>query len=98
MTIYCDIDGTLTDDPKQAGGKLRVNILSQLKAAIAAGHEVVLWSGRGRTYVNSFADLHGIKAIACLKKPDLVVDDTAEVRPGARYRPITPEQFLTKKL
>ena len=99
MTIYCDIDGTLTDKPHHSHGAPRHDVIQKLKDAIKLGHDVVLWSGRDADYVKGFAKEHGIKAIACLSKPKLVVDDKTDIRhlPGdARYKPITPEEFLKK--
>jgi len=101
MPIYCDIDGTLTDKPHHSHGAPRPDVIQRLKDAIKLGHEVVLWSGRGSTYVKSFAIQYGIDAIACLSKPTLVVDDKPDIRhlPGdVRYKPITPEEFLKKDL
>ena len=102
MTIYCDIDGTLTSDPHSAYGKPRPDIILKLKEAIELyGYDVVLWSGRSADYVKAFAEEHGINAIACLSKPNLVVDDKSEIRhlpKEDRYRPITPEEFLKREL
>ena len=97
MTIYCDIDGTLTDAPHHPYGKPREDIIQKLIDAIDLGHDVVLWSGRSATYVKAFASQYGIDAIACLSKPQLVIDDKPEIRhlpKEDRYKPITPEEFL----
>ncbi len=101
LTIYCDIDGTLTDTPHQPGGEPRYDVIKKLKLAISRGHDVILWSGRKATYVRAFAKKHGIEAVAFLSKPELVIDDKLEVRhlpKEDRYKPITPEEFLARKL
>ncbi len=98
MTIYCDIDGTLTDLPHAAGGAPRKDVIERLKLYIKRGHSVILWSANGAVYVEQFASEHGIEALACLKKPDMIIDDKKNIRPHGKDIPVLPEEFLRLRL
>lgn len=97
MTVYCDIDGTLTDSPERPNGAPRLDVIEHVKEWIAAGHDVILWSARGREYATEQAHRFGIEPLACLGKPGLIVDDKKEIRPRGRANPISPEQFMNEK-
>lgn len=79
--IYCDVDGTLTEAPESRWGKPRLDVIGRIKDAIGEGDVVVLWSGAGAEYAEAFAERYGIKARACLSKPDLLIDDVPSLRP-----------------
>lgn len=91
--IYCDIDGTLTEDSEGAFGVLREDVLEKLRTYLERTPDtrLVLWSGRGGEYAQQFAEAHGIDADYCIAKPHLVIDDNPRIRP---YRLVSPEEFL----
>lgn len=86
MTIYVDIDGTLTRDGEGPNGEPRQDIINVLQSAIAFGHEVVVWSAQGGEYAEGFCREHHIHPTAALGKPDIYVDDRESIRgPGAKH-------------
>ena len=94
MMIYVDIDGTLTTSQNKRRGQPWPEMLDRVRELIAAGHSVVLWSGSSR-YARAFAKRHHIDAVACLAKPNMLVDN--QVRKWGnrlKNRTISPEQFL----
>lgn len=78
--IYCDIDGTLTDNGDAVGPAIpsRVQAIKKL----CESNDVVVWSGRGLRYAREFCEQHDIKAVAALGKPTKLYDDNPEIRPG----------------
>jgi len=95
MRIFCDIDGTLTDNPQKRWGNPRPEMIAKINDLIEKGNKVILWSAGGTCYAKAFAKSHGIKAIACLAKPDIMVDDKKTIR--TRGIPImSPDEFLCK--
>jgi hydroxymethylpyrimidine pyrophosphatase-like HAD family hydrolase len=90
MVIYCDIDGTLTTAPENGWGPLCPKVISGVKEAIEAGHEVILWSGRGKRYAEAFAEKHDLKVVCCLSKPDMIIDDNHDIRPKNRLWRLSP--------
>lgn len=101
MTVYVDIDGTLTKEQRAKSAfrsALREDVIAKVKAFIAAGHDVILWSG-SKHYAKRVAKLLGIKAIACLAKPDVIVEN----QPGRwarrfKARMMLPEAFAVVEL
>lgn len=94
--IYCDIDGTLTLTPDEPNGEPRHALIRRLRDLADAGCVVILWSAMGGEYCAAFADRHRIKAVACLPKPDLLIDDNLGIRPRTSMGVVTPEEFLAK--
>lgn len=97
MTIYVDVDGTLTS--KQQGRSAfkappRQDVIDKVKNLIAAGHEVVIWTGNTR-YAHKVCELYGIPAVAAVRKPDLIVDNQLRrTRLRLSNKVVTPEEFL----
>jgi hydroxymethylpyrimidine pyrophosphatase-like HAD family hydrolase len=97
MRIFVDVDGTLThiQPGKPVTAPPRQDVVDKVKALIEAGHVVVVWSGKGARHARMAAKLLGIKAVACLRKPHLIIDDEAEkVALKLARSVITPEKFL----
>ncbi len=93
LPIYVDIDGTLTDVPNAMWGSVHPERIAYIQKLIAEGVEVYLWSGGGAKYARNFAKRHDIFPAACLGKPDWLVDDNANIRPGGLRR-VAPEEFF----
>ena len=98
MTYYVDIDGTLTTKQRrywwrQPNG-IREDVVAKVRALIADGHEVILWSG-GTGYAKRAAREMGIDGVTCIGKPNVLVDNERR-RWGNRLknRMITPEDFV----
>ena len=91
MKIYCDIDGTLTDEPFKKWGKPKQERIDKLKQLIQEGHQVILWSGGGTRYARQFAKKYGIRATAAVGKPDVIIDDNPKIRPTKRTTYLSPE-------
>jgi hydroxymethylpyrimidine pyrophosphatase-like HAD family hydrolase len=99
MRFFVDVDGTLTY--KQCSRSidkvpLRSDVINLVKKLITEGHEVIIWTGN-TGYAKRVAKTLGIDAIACVGKPDVIVDNEQH-RFGKklRRRVITPEQFIEK--
>ena len=92
--LYIDIDGTLTNSPKNKWAEPRQPVIDLVKKRITAGDQVVVWSARGSLYAEQFTRKHGIAAVACLGKPGWLIDDNPEVRPAGRLEVLSPDQFL----
>lgn len=88
--IFVDIDGTLTSEPNKPQGAPIASRVERVKEFVASGDEVILWSARGREYVEAFAAKNGIGNVTCVSKPDLVIDDNPTIRPAARMPIIDP--------
>jgi len=78
--IYCDIDGTLTDEPHHPYGTPLCKSIEAIKLLIEKGAQVILWSATGEEYARQFAEQHNIKAYMCLAKPDFYIDDRKDIR------------------
>ena len=91
---YIDIDGTITDLPGKQGGNPIQARLELIKEMIAAGKQVVIWSGGGTAYVKRFCLANGIVGATMIGKPELVVDDNPDIRPKGRMRVMAPEKFF----
>jgi len=89
-----DIDGTLTDKQRR-WAEPNHDTINKVKQMIADGYNVVVWSGSGH-YARRFCKKYGIKPFLCIGKPDLVVDNQAEIRNSRRMPILTPKQFLEK--
>lgn len=100
MTIYVDIDGTLTAEQRAKSiyrSKPREDVIAKVREFIAAGHDVVLWSG-SRRYARRAAKLFGLKAIACLAKPDMIIENqVGRWAKRLKKRMVLPEVFAGLK-
>jgi len=101
MTIFCDIDGTLT--MKSARSLVpRKNAIAQIKKLIAQKKDdAIVWSGKGKAYAERFCAQHGIRPSAIIGKPDVVIDDRETPRQRVRWcgHPVTyisPEDFAKR--
>jgi hydroxymethylpyrimidine pyrophosphatase-like HAD family hydrolase len=99
MIFFLDIDGTLSSVQKTKSVfkcPLRQDVIDKVKKLQSEGHEIVLWSGSSK-YAFAVSQQLGINAIACVRKPDIIVDNQVG-RWGKRLknRTISPEDFLVK--
>lgn len=94
LPIYCDIDGTLTDAPAARWGNPNTRLIEALQELIANGRSVVLWSAGGAEYAQAFAERYKIAAIACLGKPQIIIDDIPTLRSPGLIIQTSPEGFL----
>ena len=94
MTIYIDIDGTLTHKPDGPWGKPRRDAIELVRGLTGGEHTIVLWSAQGERYVRRFAIAHDLSPDYCLSKPDLLVDDRKDIRPAEKMPLISPEEFV----
>ncbi len=86
QTVYVDVDGTLVFWPGNRPGRyprkgesghgedpaINTKLVERLKASDA---DIVIWSRGGKTHAEWAAKFCDIDAVACLSKPDLMVDD-----------------------
>ena len=93
MTIYCDIDGTLTDNPRGPWGNPNTENIAAIRSVIAAGHTVIMWSATGEKYAKEFSKKYDIQAHAMLGKPDVCFDDWLSLRPSDRMKILPPEKM-----
>ena len=93
MTLYFDIDGTLTHDGEHKWGMPNSDLIDAVRAAKKNGHFVVLWSARGATYAKAFARRYRFSANAYLAKPDVCFDDIKSIRPPEKMRVLGPEKI-----
>ena len=93
MRIFVDIDGTLTRDGEQPWGEPQKDVMETVRSAIAAGHEVVIWSAQGAEYADVFCHQYHLHPTACLGKPDIYVDDHEGIRPGKRMEWVKPAEL-----
>lgn len=95
MTVFFDIDGTLTRHQK-IWDEPRNDMMDECRRLIAEGHNVVVWS-RTRRYAKAFCRKHGLKPLLAIGKPDMIVDNQKRKWGGKfQSRTITPEEFLKK--
>lgn len=90
---FIDIDGTLTDDSK-AGGKAIHARVKAVRKMIAAGDDIVIWSGTGTKYAVEFCNRYSIKPLAAIGKPELCVDDNPTIRPVGHVVVLDPKEFF----
>jgi hypothetical protein len=93
MIIFCDIDGILTDDPVEKWGEPHINRIELIKEKIKDGHTVVVWSGNGTQYAESFCKLHGINAKFSIGKPDIYIYDKKGVMYSG-FEHVKPEEMV----
>lgn len=99
LRVFCDIDGTLTNDPCHMWGEPDEDTIQTLKAAIDAGHYVVVWSARGEDYAREFCKKHGIFPTVITCKPYLCIDDHApKIRPDGKIKVVPPGDFAKELL
>ena len=101
---YIDIDGTLTERQKRWAKPIPARI-ERAKAMIAAGMNVVIWSGTQR-YADEWCERNGFtgeyQPYAVLAKPNWMVDNQSRVRPDkngggkilGRRQIITPQCWM----
>ena len=82
LPIYIDIDGTLTKTPHDGWGDVVTERLDRVKALIASGEKVVIWSARGDDYAKEFVKKHNLNVHAALGKPRYCIDDKPTIRGG----------------
>jgi hydroxymethylpyrimidine pyrophosphatase-like HAD family hydrolase len=90
--IYIDIDGTLTDDPEYARGKVIPKRVEKVKKMIEDNVPVVIWSAGGTTYARQFCEMNGLHPLIAVGKPHRCVDDKATIRGGGLL--VIPETWL----
>lgn len=96
MNIFCDIDGTLTDDGEHKSGNPLIERIEELRK-LSLNNYVVLWSGNGINYAKEFKakfELHNCIAIG---KPHLIIDDNPTIRPNW-YKLIKTPNYLDGKV
>lgn len=81
MNIFCDIDGTLTDNPKHPNGQPLLKRIEKLKK-LSINNIIVLWSGNGFEYANKFKEKHELSNCIAIGKPYLIIDDNPTIRPN----------------
>jgi len=90
MTIYIDVDGTLTETQSR-WAEPNYPMIDKVKKLIADGHDIIIWSG-GMRYAQRFCKKYGLTPTAALAKPRITVDNQAFIR--RRINVLTPEKFL----
>jgi hypothetical protein len=102
MTIYVDVDGTLTGC--QTGNSYfntsipkREDVLNKVRRAAEAGAEIFIWSGSTK-YARQVADdlrAMGIKIEGAMRKPHLMIDnEKGKWSCRLARRVVTPEEYL----
>ncbi len=81
MNIFCDIDGTLTDDGEHRNGIPNLYRICKIKQ-LSLTNTVYLWSGNGQTYAEEFRIKHGLLRCTAIGKPHLIIDDNPTIRPN----------------
>ena len=94
MTIYCDIDGTLTFDGTRKWGAPNQENIDAIRAAQENGHTVILWSATGEAYAKAFARKYRFRAHAYLGKPDVCFDDWKTIRPKTHMDILPPDSII----
>jgi len=92
--IFIDIDGTLTSEPHKKWGPPIHERIQRVRDLIAAGNEVVIWTGGGTAYAAEFAAKYHLDGALCVGKPSVLVDDNPELRPGFAKRIKDPTEFF----
>jgi len=96
MRIFVDVDGTMTTEDRR-GAPPSTEMIDRVKALIAAGHAIVVWSQRGKRYARHFCEEHGIKAEAYMGKPAMFVDDWPSLR-RTGIPTVSPKAFLAMEI
>jgi hydroxymethylpyrimidine pyrophosphatase-like HAD family hydrolase len=92
--IYIDIDGTLTTEPEKPWGQPRSARIDRLRAMIAEGAQIVLWSGGGTAYAQAFAKQYRLDGAIAIGKPECLIDDNPRIRPQLRLLVQAPHIFF----
>lgn len=107
MTIFVDVDGTLTQHQrKNALDQPRPDVIDAVRKLKAQGHTIVIWTSTRRHALNAIAayQLDGRSTsttkseageLLYVAKPDMIVDNQVE-KWGTRLkrRVISPERFV----
>lgn len=91
--VFIDIDGTLTVSTKANAEPIPERI-KHVRKLIEAGHQVVVWSGRGTEYAQAFVSRNSLFGVVAIGKPELIVDDQPEIRPSEHMPIVTPKKFF----
>lgn len=81
MNIFCDIDGTLTDNGEKPNGKPLLNRIQKIREW-SYENTVILWSGNGQRYAEKFKKDHNLHKCVAIGKPHLIIDDNPTIRPN----------------
>ena len=93
--IFIDIDGTLTDNPTEAGGKAIPERIEHIWRLVGSNQSVVIWSARGAAYARNFARENGIlEIVTAIGKPEVLVDDDPSIRPKNLMPMVSPDDFF----
>jgi hydroxymethylpyrimidine pyrophosphatase-like HAD family hydrolase len=99
MMIMVDVDGTLTSEQRGRSFykcPIRQDVVDKVKKLASEGHEIVIWTGNTK-YAKDVAEKLGIPAVACIRKPDLMIDNQVhKMKRRFKRNIITPEEFLVK--
>lgn len=69
--IFIDVDGTLV-----VKGKVNLPVVNWMKKQYAKGFEIIVWSSRGKEYVDRIVKEAEIShLVATISKPGYIVDD-----------------------
>lgn len=90
--FFIDIDGTLTNSKRRDGDPIESRIKA-VRQLILKGYGVVLWSATGTTYARMFAKKHNLNVLAAIAKPDVCIDDHAEIRKGG-LKVFSPDEYF----
>jgi phosphoserine phosphatase len=94
MIIFCDIDGTLTDDPENKWGNPHMDRIQKVRDLISDGKVVVVWSGNGTEYAEAFCAKYEIDARFAIGKPDVYIDDKPKVRAEGKLTHLWPKEMI----
>ena len=89
LSIYVDLDGTLTDYEHRGGNPI-ISRIKRIKEFIAQGHNLVIWSSNQVDYVKEFCKTNNITGATMLGKPHLLFDDVPKIHPYLMDRVIKP--------
>ena len=95
MIVFCDIDGTLTDDPEEKWGNPHQDRIDKVKELIEDGTVVIVWSGNGTEYAEAFCEKYGINAKFATGKPDVYIDDKPKVRAEGKLTHLWPKDMIS---
>jgi|APSaa5957512535_1039671.scaffolds.fasta_scaffold16415_2 hydroxymethylpyrimidine pyrophosphatase-like HAD family hydrolase len=93
MIIFCDIDGTLTDDPENKWGKPNLKRIEYVINKINEGETVLVWSGNGTEYAKEFCKKYGIDPVCAIGKPDIYIDDKPKIRAEGKMVHVWPNEI-----
>jgi ribonucleotide monophosphatase NagD (HAD superfamily) len=70
MTVFfCDVDGVLLRN-----GRINSDVKAFLEQRQAEGHEVLIWSARGREHARKVCEMAELEC-ECVPKPQAILDD-----------------------